>query len=106
MSLLLVVVFSAVFATGQTTGLTMDADELGATESLRREALRQAEQKYGPEDKRLTPLLTNLALALHAQARDAEAEPFARRSFLIAEQSGDRALMGADPQRPRRRTGG
>jgi len=91
MSFLLLVVFSAVFATGQ----TLDTDELGATESLRREALRQAEQKYGHDDKRLAPALTNLALALHARGRDAEAEPFARRSFFIAEQSADRALMGA-----------
>ena len=99
MSFLLLVVFSAVFTIGQTAGPTagptLDTDELGATESLRREALRQAEQKYGPDDKMLAPALTNLALALHAQARDAEAEPFARRSFLIAEQSGDRRLMGA-----------
>ena len=91
MSFLLLVVFSAVFATGQTS----DAEDLAGAESLRREAVRQAEQKYGPEDKRLAPALTNLALALHALGRDAEGEPFARRAFLIAEQSGDRRLMGA-----------
>lgn len=91
MRILLLFVFSAVFASGQ----SQDSDDLAATESLRREALRLAGQKYRPEDRMLAPPMTNLALALHAEARDAEADPLARRAVLIAEQSGDRRLLGA-----------
>jgi tetratricopeptide (TPR) repeat protein len=91
MSLLLLIVFSALFASGQDP----ESDDLASTEALRREALRLAEQKYGPDHKWLAPPLTNLALALHAEGKDAEADPLARRAFLIAERSGDLRLMGA-----------
>jgi len=91
MKFLLLIAFSALSASGQ----NLDSDDLAATESLRREALHQAEQKYGPQDKMLAPPLTNLALALHAEGRDAEADPLARRAVPIAEQSGDRSLLGA-----------
>jgi tetratricopeptide (TPR) repeat protein len=39
-------------------------------------------------------LLSNLALALHYEGRDTEAEPLVRRAFIIAEQSGDQRLIG------------
>jgi tetratricopeptide (TPR) repeat protein len=103
MSILLLLVISAVFANGQPAAWEslsklasqrFQADDFGAAELLRREALRLAEEKLGPEDKQLAGLLANLALSLHTMARDAEAEPLARRAFFIAEQSGDLRLTG------------
>jgi tetratricopeptide (TPR) repeat protein len=103
MSLLLLVVFNAVFANGQTPGwekLTrlaierQEADDLAAAERLRREALRDAEEKLGPEDTLIASLLANVAQSLHLEGRDAEADPLLRRALLIAEQSGDLKLKG------------
>ncbi|HEV1288220.1 MAG TPA: tetratricopeptide repeat protein [Bryobacteraceae bacterium] len=98
MSILLLIVFGAVFAIGQNLEQLAEerqsADDFAGAERLRREALRLAEQQYKPDDKRLAAPLTNLALSLHFEGRDAEAEPLARRAVLIAEQSGDRALLG------------
>lgn len=91
MSFFLLIVFGAVFARGQ----NLDPDDLAAAESARRQALHLAEQKYGSQDKNLAPPLTNLALALHAEGRDAEADPLARRAVAIAQQSGDLRLIGA-----------
>jgi tetratricopeptide (TPR) repeat protein len=71
-----------------------EADDFGAAESLRREALRLAEERLGPTDKALAPLLANLALSLHFEARGAEADPLVRRALAIAEESGDRHLTG------------
>lgn len=91
MRTLLLIVFSALSASGQ----NLEPDNLAAAESLRREALHLAEQKFSPEDRRLAPPLTNLALSLHSEGRDAEADPLARRAVLIAGQSGDPRLLGA-----------
>ena len=63
-------------------------------ESLRREALRIAEEKLAPADKQLAPLLANLAQSLHFGEHDTEADPLARRAFSIAHQSGDQKMMG------------
>jgi tetratricopeptide (TPR) repeat protein len=99
MSILHLVVFGAVFAIGQNLGQLaaerQAADDFAGAERLRREALRLAEQEYRPDDKRLAAPLTDLALSLHFEGRDAEAEPLARRAVLIAEQSGGRTLLGA-----------
>ena len=96
---LLLIVFSAVFASGQDfnklAAERQDADDFAGVEKLRREALRLAEEQFKADDARLAAPLTNLALSLHFQARDAEAEPFARRAVFIAEQSGNQALLGA-----------
>lgn len=101
MFVLLVVVLSAVFAFGQPwvdlatrARQRQNADDLAAAESLRREALQLAEKQLGPEDKQLAPLLGDLAMSLHLEARDAEAESFAHRAFLIAKESGDQRLQG------------
>lgn len=102
MDALLVVVLNVVFAIEQTTwvdvaGLAREkqaADDFAGAESLRREALRLAEQQLGPNDKRLAPMLADLALNLHFEGRDAEGEPLAQRAFAIAKESGDQRLMG------------
>jgi tetratricopeptide (TPR) repeat protein len=102
MSTLLLIVFSAVFAIGQSwvdlSKLAMqkhEADDFAAEELLRREALRLAEMKLGFLDKQLAPLLANLALSLHSEGRDQVADPLARRAVAIAEQDGDSRLLGA-----------
>jgi tetratricopeptide (TPR) repeat protein len=99
MSILPLIVFGAVFAIGQNLEQLATerhaADDFAGAERLRREALRLAEQEYKPEDKRLAAPLTNLALSLHFEGKAAEADPLARRAVLIAEQSGDRTLLGA-----------
>lgn len=102
---LLLIVFSAVFASGQTLAPwgslskladeRYEADDFKAAELLRREALRLAEEKLAPADKQLASLLANLAISLHFSARDAEADPLARKAYVIAEQSGDQRLIGA-----------
>lgn len=101
MFVLLVVVLSAVFAIGQPwvelargASQRQNADDLPGAEALRREALQLAEKQLGTEDKQLTPLLGDLAMSLHFEARDAEAEPIAHRAFFIAKESGDRRLTG------------
>ncbi len=104
MTALLLIVFSAVSGIGQTlapwvalskkaTGF-QEADQFAAAEVLHRQALRVGEQELGPSDPLLAPLLSNLALSLHAEARDAEAEPFARRAYTIAEKNGEPRLTG------------
>src|SRR5580704_15577296 len=101
MFVLLVVVLSAVFAIGQPfVDLAMRArqrqytDDFRGAEALEREALQLAEKQLGPEDKQLTRLLGDLAMTLHLEARDAQAELFAQRAFLIAKESGDQRLTG------------
>jgi tetratricopeptide (TPR) repeat protein len=97
------IVFSAVFAIGQTASwkeLTFlarqrqEAEDFAGAESLRWEALRLAEKELGPADKQLAPVLGDLAFSLHFAARDAEAEPLMQRAFAIAKESGDRRLTG------------
>jgi tetratricopeptide (TPR) repeat protein len=104
LSVLLLIVFSVVFVNGQTpvpwvnlsqlANERQEADDFAGAEQLCREALRLAEEKLGLVDKQLAPLLSNLALSLHFLARDAEADPLARRAYLLAEQSGDQKLTG------------
>ena len=101
MFVLLVVVLSAVFAIEQPwvdlatrARQRRNADDLAGAELLGREALQLAEKQLGPEDKQLTPLLGDLAMSLHLEARDAEADPIAHRAFLIAKESGDQRLTG------------
>jgi len=98
------IVFSAVFAFGHGTGpwegFSRQADErqaiddLRTAETLRREAIRLAENELGLVDKQLVPLLVNLAVLLHFEAKDSEAEPVTRRALAIAEQANDAALKG------------
>jgi tetratricopeptide (TPR) repeat protein len=103
MSVILMIVFSALFAIGQTPweGLSklarqrQNADDLAGAESLRREALQLAEKQLGPADKQLAPMLADLAFVLHFEARDAEAEPLMQRAYLIAKESGDDRLTGS-----------
>lgn len=101
MSFLLLVGFIAVFANGQTPAwerLTrlanqrQEVDDLAGAERLRREALRAAEEKLGPEDTLIASLLANVAQSLHLEGRDADADPLLRRALLIAE--GDLKLKG------------
>jgi tetratricopeptide (TPR) repeat protein len=102
MSVFILLVFSAVFAIGQTAWADLarlatqrqDADDLAAAESLRWQALRVAEKELGPEDKQLAPLLGELSFSLHYAARDADAEPLMQRAVLIAKESGDQKLTG------------
>jgi tetratricopeptide (TPR) repeat protein len=104
MNLLLPIVFNAVFIVGQTPppweslsrlgNQHQEAEDFAAAGLLRREALRLAELKLGVEDKQLAPLLANLAQSLHFEGHDAEAEPLARRAYLLANESGDRKLTG------------
>jgi Tetratricopeptide repeat len=102
MSVILLLVFSALFAIGQAPwdGLSklakqrQDADDLAGAESLRREALQLAEKQLGPGDKQLAPMLADLAFVLHFEGRDAEGEPVAQRAYLIAKESGDDRLTG------------
>lgn len=49
-------------------------------------ALKEAEA-FGPDDVRLAASLNNLALLYEARARDAEAEPFYKRSLAIDEKA-------------------
>jgi tetratricopeptide (TPR) repeat protein len=70
------------------------ADDLAGSERIYREALRVGEEKLDPADQQIPALLSNLALALHYEGRDTEAEPLSRRAFLLAEQSGDQRLIG------------
>jgi tetratricopeptide (TPR) repeat protein len=98
------IVLSAVFAIGQTPApwkdlsrlakQRQDADDLAGAESARREALRLAEQQLGMADKQLAPLLGDVAMSLHLEARDTEAEPLAERALSIARESGDSRLTG------------
>jgi tetratricopeptide (TPR) repeat protein len=102
MSVFVLIVFSAVFATGQATWQDLsklarqrqNADDFAGAESLRREALGLAEKQLGPADKQLAPLLGDLALNLHFEARGADGEPLAQRAVSIARESDDRKLMG------------
>jgi hypothetical protein len=102
MSVLILLVFNAVFAIGQTSWGDLsrlakqrqDADDLASAESLRWQALLVAEKELGPENKQLAPLLGDLSFSLHYAARDAEAEPLMQRAVLIAKESGDRKLTG------------
>jgi tetratricopeptide (TPR) repeat protein len=103
MMVFLLLVFNAVFASGQPAWANLsklarqkqEADDFAAAESLRREALRLAEQELEPADQRLVPLLADLALTLHFEARDAAAEPFAQRGLAIAKESGDQRLLAS-----------
>jgi tetratricopeptide (TPR) repeat protein len=104
MSVLLLIAFSAVFVIGQTTEpwknlsklarQLQDSDDFAASELVRREALRLAEKKLGPDDKQLAPLLADLAVLLHFEARDPEAEPLVQRALMIAKESDDRRATG------------
>jgi tetratricopeptide (TPR) repeat protein len=102
MSILILLVFSALFTSGQTSWRDLarlakqhqEADDLPGAESLRWRALRLAEKELGPGDKQLAPLLGDLAFSLHFAARDAEAEPLMQRAFGIAKESGDLRLTG------------
>ena len=101
---LLLLVFGALFASGQTAapweGLTRlanehhDADDFAGEEKLRREALRLAEEKLGPDNAIIAPMLSNLALCLHSQGRDAEGDPLVRRAVSLAERSGSQKMVG------------
>jgi Tetratricopeptide repeat len=99
---ILLIVFSVVFAIGQSSWQDLmrlarerqNADDFVGAESLRWQALRLAEKELGPADKQLAPLLGDLAFSLHFAARDAEAEPLIQRAFSIAKESGDRRLTG------------
>jgi tetratricopeptide (TPR) repeat protein len=98
------IVFSALCASGQTSGpwegFSRLADERQMTddfqgaETLRRVALRLAEKELGSADKQLVPLLAKLAIVLHFEGRDAEADPLARRGVFIAQESNDVFLTG------------
>ena len=68
----------------------IESDDLKQAESYRRQALALAEESTAKDDIRLAPLLTNLALTLHLEARDAEADPLLRRALMITEDAGDR----------------
>jgi tetratricopeptide repeat protein len=102
MSVILLLVFSALFAIGQApwAGLSklakqrQDADDLAGAESLRREALQLAEKQLGPGNKQLAQMLADLAFVLHFEARDGEAEPLVQRAYSIAKESGDDLLTG------------
>jgi tetratricopeptide (TPR) repeat protein len=99
------IVFGAVFTGGHLFAQSWDgfstiadqyqnADDYRTAETLRREALRQAEEQVGKEDKALAPLLTKLAVLLHAEGKDADAEQAARRAVQIAERSNDSQITG------------
>ncbi len=101
MSVLLLLVFSALFTTGQTwqelsklAKQRQQADDLTGAESLRRQAIQLVEKQQGPADQQLAPLLGDLALNLHFEARDAEGEPIAQRALAIAKESGDQKVTG------------
>jgi len=104
MNALLLLVLGAVLGTAETLGpwegFSRIADDLQANdhfqaaETVRREALQLAEKELGLADKRLAPLLGKLAILLHLEARDAEADPLARRELLIAEEADDPFLIG------------
>jgi len=105
MNALLLVAFHAVFAIEQTSWVDLTklargkqaADNFGAAEALRREAVRVAESELGPNDKRLAPILADLALNLHFEGRDADGEPFAQRRF-DCERVGRPAFDGTDAE--------
>jgi tetratricopeptide (TPR) repeat protein len=100
----LLIVFGAVFTTGQTVSpwqrLTMlanqrhEADDFAGEEKLRREALRLAQEQLGSEDLITAPLLSNIALCLHSEGRDAEADPLVREAVFMAENGGNQRLLG------------
>ncbi len=102
MSVIFLIVFSAVFATGQASWQDLakqarqrqNADDFAGAESLRREALGLAEKQLGPADKQLAPLLGDLAMNLLFEGRAAEGEPLAQRALSIARESEDRKLTG------------
>jgi tetratricopeptide (TPR) repeat protein len=101
---LLLLVFGALFTSGQTSapweGLTRlanqhhDVDDFAGEEKLRREALRLGEEQLGPDDLTMAPLLSNLALCLHSQGKDAEGDPLVRRAVFLAERSGNKKMFG------------
>ncbi len=99
MSVITLVVFSAVFASGQPwvelsklAKQRQDADDLHGAEASYREALHSAETQYGKDDTRLVPLLSSLAFVLHLEARNAEAEVAAQRAYSLAKESGNQKL--------------
>jgi tetratricopeptide (TPR) repeat protein len=102
MTALILLVLSAVFATGQTPWQSLsaqakqhqEAEDFAAAESLRRQALQLAEKQLGPANKQLAPLLQDLAFTLHATGHDAEAEPLIFRAYTIAKESGDSRMTG------------
>jgi tetratricopeptide (TPR) repeat protein len=103
MSVILLIVFSALFAIGQAPWRDLsklarqrqEADDLAGAESLRRQALQLAEKQLGPGHKELAPMLADLAFVLHFEARDAEAELLMQRAYSIAKESGDDLLTGS-----------
>lgn len=102
MLVVLLICISAVSAIGQASWQDLSrlarqrqaADDFRPAESLWREALRLAEKQPGLAEKQLAPLLSDLALCLHFEARDAEAEPLAQRALSIAKESNDQRLTG------------
>jgi hypothetical protein len=104
MIVFLLIAFGAVFTTGQTVSpwqsLTKlanqrhDADDFAGEEKLRREALRLAQEQLGPEDLIIAPLLSNIAVCLHSEGRDAEADPLVRKAVFMAEKGGNQKLLG------------
>jgi tetratricopeptide (TPR) repeat protein len=98
------IVFGALFAPGQVRGpweglsriadQRQETDHLAEAETLRREALLLAEQELGPADKQLVSLLAKLATLLNREGHASDAEPVARRAYIIADQAGDRRLIG------------
>ena len=102
MRVVLLIVFNAVFAIGQSGWQEMtklarqrqNADDFSGAERLRREALALAEKQLGPADKQLAPILGDLAFNLHFEGRDAEGEPLAQRALTIARDAEDRKLTG------------
>jgi Tfp pilus assembly protein PilF len=72
----------------------MNVEDYAGAEKLCREALQVAEQQLGVDDKRLVLLLAQLGGALHAQARNAEAEVLAQRGLAIANASEDPKMIG------------
>ena len=69
-------------------------DDFAGAELLRRQALEIAEKKPGIEDSKLAPLYSDLAVTLHLEARDAEADVVARQATACATRSSDPRLMG------------
>jgi tetratricopeptide (TPR) repeat protein len=103
MSVLILIVFSAVFAIGQPTWQDLtkqakqrqDAEDFSAAEVLRRQALNLAEKQLGPADKQLASLLAGLSFILHFEGRDTDAEPLMMRAYSIAKESGDQRLTAS-----------
>jgi tetratricopeptide (TPR) repeat protein len=72
-----------------------DAGDLATAEQLRRDALRSAEQIFGPDHKQVAVLLSNLGATLRLEGRYQEAYALSLRALAIAKASGDKRLLAA-----------